>query len=123
MGSPYTLSLEGATLRVAQLVAWEAPPIISGVEFIGCTLHGPAVLAILERNEISYSNFQGAMDALLWEVPAGKTVIGAIGLRDCRFVRCVFVGLGWAGTPETMAAMRRGSQDVGALTPPAWWPW
>lgn len=43
--NPYTLSLEGASLRVAQLVAWEAPPIISGVEFIGCNLYGPAVLA------------------------------------------------------------------------------
>jgi hypothetical protein len=120
---PYSLSLEGASLRVAQLVAWDAPPIIERVEFVGCTLYGPAVLAILERNEISHSNFQGTMDALLWEVPAGKTVIGAVGLRDCRFVRCIFTGLGFAGTAETIAAMRAGAQAVGSQGPPPWWPW
>jgi hypothetical protein len=123
MTNGYSLNLEGANIRIAHLVPWGAPPMIEKVEFTGCTVYGPAVLAILERNEISHSNFQGDMEAMLWEVPAGKTVIGAVGVRDCRFVRCVFIGLGFAGTADTIAAIKAGTEAVGSQGPPAWWPW
>ena len=84
------------SFRIVDLVSDD--DIITGRTFEDCTIYGPAVLTLLNDVTMDSNTFEGSRDALFWELPEERErVIGAIGLRDCRFRRCVFRRIGIAG--------------------------
>lgn len=75
-------------------------PLITGKTFVDCRLEGPAVLLALDKVEFDSCNMgmsQGDPRALLMMPMAKNRVVGAIGLRECRFERCEFFAVGFTG--------------------------
>jgi len=81
-------------------------PILTGLTVEDSTVYGPAIIAPLDGNTFDAITFRADLDAMLWEVPEGKLIIGAIGLRQCLFRRCTFDGIGIAGPPELIRTFR-----------------
>ncbi len=60
-----------------------------------------ALLAPLDRMTFEHNSFEADSEALFWEVPGERTrVVGAIGLIDCTFRRCIFRRIGIARKRE-----------------------
>ena len=81
---------------------------IEGRDFEDCDIEGPGVVALLGRTALLNSSFDGEQDSVFWEVPEGKTVVGAIAVANCTFKRCRFHGIGVAGTAEQIANYLKG---------------
>jgi len=75
--------------------------IIDGKTFEDCTIYGPAIIMPLESTTLAHNTFEADPETLFWIVPEDKLrVIGAIGLVNCTFRRCVFRRIGVAGKRE-----------------------
>lgn len=77
--------------------------------FEECTIRGPAVMALVGKNEFVGGSVQGRIDGradpVLWEVQEGPR-FGAIGVENCSFRRCEFVGIGIAAPPDVIQKLR-----------------
>jgi len=83
-------------------------PWIENLTFQNCQIIGPAVLALVDRVEMSHCSFEADLNALFWEVPHDRPmVLGAVGVRDVTFSRCTFQAIGFAGPPELRAVMEQ----------------
>ena len=76
------------------------PPVIEGFTFDGCHIVGPAVVGLEASSPgsagIANSSFDGEPDAMFIQLePAQEKVVGVIVLKDCRFDRCRFQGIGF----------------------------
>lgn len=77
--------------------------ILDGFVFNDCHLGGPAVLVLLDNVTFSNNNLQGEREALLWEIPPGRTnIIGAIGLRNSTVDGCTLTRIGIAGNRDLL---------------------
>jgi hypothetical protein len=102
------------SFRIVDL-AEEIDPIIRGRTFEDCTIYGPAVVLPLDYITLEHNSFDGAPEAVLWEIPDERAVIiGAIGLIDCIFRRCRFQGIGVAGKRPFIERFIKG---LGTSTP------
>jgi hypothetical protein len=112
---------EGVPIRIASLPQLADTDVLDGAEFDGCQIIGPAVLAILNNVTIAYSGIDGDFDSTLWEIPMTRQrIIGAIGIQNCRFTRCNFVRIGFAGPAAFVTQFRSGfTQPAPAPVPPA----
>jgi hypothetical protein len=96
---------ENEVIRIALLAGDEG--VIRDTAFERCDIKGPAVLAPMGETVIEHNHFEGDPDALLWEVPAQRTnVIGAVGVENCRFTGCHFLGVGLAGPTDFLKQFR-----------------
>jgi hypothetical protein len=87
------------SFRIVDLVGDD--DLITEKTFEDCTIYGPAVLAPLDRMTFEHNSFEADPEALFWVIPEGRTrVVGAIGLIDCTFRRCIFRRIGIAGKQE-----------------------
>lgn len=81
---------------------WNGQRILQGRTFIGCQIEGPAVMTVLPGTNFDQTDF-GLTDGDIRNLvlrPAGPSkVIGTIPVQDCRFINCVFHGVGFTG-PE-----------------------
>lgn len=73
---------------------------ITGRTFTNCRLEGPVVLAPISGNTFDGVHFgpnvaEAAMLVLRPASPNG--VVGALPVRDCRFVNCHFIAVGYTG--------------------------
>lgn len=101
----------GATIWIPQLLAEASrrgESLIEGKTFTDCRLEGPAVIIPVgqchfEACDFGFSN--GDMRNLLLTPMGPQTVTGAIGFKDCTFTRCVFMAVGYTGTPEFLREM------------------
>lgn len=96
---------------VQDLVKGGEPAVIVNRTFVRCTLRGPAILAPMGKTSFTRTTLEGSLDALFWEVEEGRTIVGAVGARDCQFIDCTFPAVGIAGP----AALRQKILDE--LTP------
>ncbi len=75
---------------------------LNGRTFIGCRIEGPAVMTVLPGTQFDRTDF-GLTDGDIRNLvlrPAGpRKVIGTIPVQDCKFIDCVFHGVGFTG-PE-----------------------
>jgi hypothetical protein len=72
------------------------------ITFERCEIVGPAVVVPIQTDfeECTWDTFGPNPRDLFWELPSERrAVIGAIALRECRFVHCNFSRIGVAGTP------------------------
>lgn len=82
--------------------------LIQGKTFTDCLIEGPAI--ILPAGGVTFSNCDvdddnGDVRNLLLK-PMGRSVFGAVGLRDCRFVGCRFRYVGFTGNDEFLAQVQ-----------------
>jgi hypothetical protein len=82
--------------------------VIRDKTFTDCAIEGPALVAVLQGTTFDGCNMGAAAEvrSLLY-APEGPRLVGAIGLQNCRFVRCRFVQIGFTGSRallEDMAA-------------------
>ena len=74
---------------------------VRGKTFTDCVIEGPALVAPLGSTTFDGCNMGAAADPRsLMFAPQGPVLVGAIGLEDCKFVRCRFVQVGFSGRPE-----------------------
>ena len=80
--------------------------VIKGKTFTDCLIQGPALVAVLSGTTFEGCNMGAASDpkSMLF-APQGPRLVGAIGLQDCRFVRCRFVQIGYTGSPQFLEGM------------------
>ena len=78
--------------------------VLRELVFEDCEIVGPAVLAIMDRNQMRECRLDAGEQ--LWDVPMQRGYVGAIGLVACLFERCYFRRVGFIGAPETMAQFR-----------------
>ncbi len=91
------LHITQRSFRIVDLVAGSNDRI-TGRTFEDCTIYGPAVLAPLNQMTFEHNTFEATPEALFWEIPEDRDqILGAIGLTDCTFRRCIFRGIGIAG--------------------------
>ena len=96
-------------------VPTEADGFIRLKHFIDCDVIGPAVV-FATRCDFAHLSFAVAGDSLesiLWPVnPAAPTILGAIGMDQCRFEQGRIFHIGFAGGPEALDALRHDLGDV-----------
>lgn len=83
-------------------------PVIEGKTFIDCRIHGPAVLIPVsgcDFNACNLGDSHGDMRNLLFKPLGLSKIVGGIPMKDCRFERCDFIGIGYSGSPEFLAQM------------------
>lgn len=91
-------------LAVHTLNSGEA--VIRDKTFTDCAIEGPALVAVLKDTTFEGCNMGAATDARsLLYAPEGPQLVGAIGLQNCRFVRCRFVQIGFTGSPAFLKDM------------------
>lgn len=81
--------------------------VIEGKTFTDCLFDGPAVIIPLGQCHFDTCDFglsRGDMRNLLLS-PMGANVNGAIVFKDCTFVRCSFLSVGYTGSPEFLHEM------------------
>ena len=80
--------------------------VIKGKTFTDCVIQGPALVAVLSGTTFDGCNLGAASDpdSMLF-TPRGPHLVGAIGLQDCRFVRCRFVQIGYTGSTAFLEDM------------------
>ncbi|HYC97162.1 hypothetical protein [Brevundimonas sp.] len=77
-------------------------PLIDGKTFIDCRIEGPAVLLPVDGCDFDACDMGyagGDLRNLLLRPVGPQKVIGAIAFRNCTFRRCVFVAVGFTGSP------------------------
>lgn len=77
--------------------------VIDGKTFTECLIEGPAVMAVMNGTSFDSCNLGVAENprTLLLD-PRGDMIAGAVGMANCRFVRCRFVQVGFTGSPALL---------------------
>lgn len=89
----------GVPIRIRDVVPTSQPAILESVTFRDCDIIGPGVLVLM-----SGSSFVGnsLSSESLWELDPMRAYEGGIGVLDCSFERCQFIGVGIAGPREVI---------------------
>lgn len=93
------------TIRIPDLAVTDN--VLRGLIFEGCHVMGPAILALIQNVTMNNSSFEGTADAVIWEVPEGRTILGVIGLENCEFYGCRFTNIGLALPPDLAGRFRQ----------------
>ena len=82
--------------------------LIEGKTFTDCLIEGPAVLGMAEGVQIEGCNMGTTRDVkALFLVPRGQKAMGVVGMAHCRFVRCRFMMVGFAGNEAAAEEMEQ----------------
>ena len=82
--------------------------IIEGRTFTDCLIEGPGVLLPLEGCNFDGCNMgdaHGDPRNLMLQPVGPKRVTGAIPLKDCKFINCRFLGVGFTGSKAYLDEM------------------
>ena len=84
---------------------------IEGRTFIECLIEGPAVLLPLSGCNFDGCNMgdaQGDPRSLMLKPVGSERVTGTVAIRDCKFIRCRFLGVGSTGPQSFLDEMIAG---------------
>ncbi len=76
--------------------------------FVDCLIEGPAVLLPMEGCNFDSCNMgdvQGDPRNLMLRPAGPQRVIGAVPMKNCKFLRCRFLGVGFTGQSEFLDHM------------------
>lgn len=90
-------------VRISDLAT--AIDVLEEFVFEGCEIVGPVVLMALDGFQLR--NCQLDSPNALWDLEPDRGYVGGVGIRACLFERCTFRRVGFAGSPDTMAAFRK----------------
>jgi hypothetical protein len=93
-------------IRLADLI-FSPDYRISGKTFDDCFIYGPALVHAFAPITLAHGGIEGDLESSFVDVQGNRRVVGIIGLGDCVFRRCTFIGIGFIGTREANEAMRR----------------
>lgn len=101
---------EAVWLPVLAVNHWNAGEmVISGKTFTDCVIEGPAVMAVMNGTTFDGCNMGAAANPRnLLLKPLGDKIVGAIGMADCRFVRCRFAQVAFTGDDALLAELESG---------------
>ncbi len=101
---------EAVWLPVLAVNHWNAGEmVISGKTFTDCVIEGPAVMAVMNGTTFDGCNMGAAANPRnLLLKPLGDKIVGAIGMADCRFVRCRFAQVAFTGDDVLLAELESG---------------
>ena len=83
-------------------------PVIENRRFENCLMEGPAVLLPLEGCNFDGCNMgdaHGDPRNLMLQPVGPQRVTGAIPFKDCKFINCRFLGVGFTGTKAYLDEM------------------
>ena len=83
---------------------------IDGKTFTECLIEGPAVLLALEGCQFDGCNMgeaHGDIRSLMLQPSSPQRVTGPIPFKNCSFVNCRFLGVGFTGAPWFMDSLTR----------------
>lgn len=104
---------QGLTIFLADLA--RGTNKIRNKQFERCVIKGPAVINLINNNRIEYSSLGGSgeyRDSYFLEVPDSQRMLtGVIGLENCDFLHCWFVGIAFIGKHDEMTRVRSGFGD------------
>ena len=116
--APITLELLGPGPEYKAVAVWlpqlfmetsrAGAPIVENRTFIDCLIEGPGVLLPLEGCHFDRCNMGDAHGdpRNLMFVPMGpQRVTGAVPLRNCTFINCRFLGVGFTGSKTYLDEM------------------
>jgi len=119
-GEPITLELlgpgpdyVGKSIWLPQLFMESARAgsmVIEGRRFENCLIEGPAVLLPLEGCNFDGCNMgdaHGDPRNLMLSPKGPQRVTGAVPFRNCQFVNCRFLGVGFTGAAEFLDNMAK----------------
>ncbi len=98
---------EAVWLPMLAVQHWNAGQMfIDGKVFTECLIEGPAVMAVMDGTHFDGCNMGVATNprTLLYK-PLGDKLAGAVGMSNCRFIRCRFVQVGFTGSNEMLEEM------------------
>ena len=75
--------------------------LVSGKTFRGCRIEGPGILLVsrgVRFQDVNFGDSRGEAGNLVLR-GVGTKAIGAIPCRDCVFIGCEFLDVGFTGTP------------------------
>jgi hypothetical protein len=103
---PGDRTYRNTSVRLAELAV--VSNVLERLTFENCTIHGPAVIIPLDGTQIRECGFDADEEATVWEIGNRTHVVGAIGLRNCIFVRCRVFDIGLAVRPQERENILRG---------------
>lgn len=83
--------------------------VIEGKTFTNCMIEGPAVLLPLGACNFDGCNMgdaQGDIRNLLLQPLGPQKVTGTVAFKDCQFINCQFIRVGFTGTPDFLAQVQ-----------------
>jgi death-on-curing family protein len=97
------MQIHGGRLSLAALTSPNG--LMENIDATEVTITGPGVLILQENVAISGGSIHtgdGNIEAIWWELDPSRTgvIMGAVGVRNCSFSECHFVGTGIAGTAD-----------------------
>lgn len=101
---------EAVWLPVLAVNHWNAGQmVIDGKTFTDCVIEGPAVIAVMNGTVFDGCNMGAAANARnLLLKPLGDKIVGAVGMSNCRFVRCRFAQVAFTGDDVLLAELEKG---------------
>lgn len=101
---------EAVWLPLLAVNHWNAGEmVVTGKTFTDCVIEGPAVIAVMNGTVFDSCNMGAAANPRnLLLKPLGDKIAGAIGLADCRFVRCRFAQVAFTGDEALLAELEAG---------------
>ena len=84
--------------------------LIENRTFTECLIEGPAVLLALEGCQFDGCNMgeaHGDIRSLMLQPSSPQRVTGPIPFKNCSFVNCRFLGVGFTGAPWFMDSLTR----------------
>lgn len=84
--------------------------VIEGKTFTNCTIEGPAVLLPIGACNFDGCNMgdaQGDIRNLLLQPMGPQKVTGTVAFKDCQFINCQFVRVGFTGTPDFLGQIQQ----------------
>ncbi|MBX9576556.1 MAG: hypothetical protein K2X07_13065 [Caulobacteraceae bacterium] len=112
---------EAVWLPLLAVHHWNAGEMaIRGKTFTDCVIEGPALMAVMTGTTFDGCVMGTTADTnnLLYK-PQGRKLAGAVGVSDCKFVRCRFVQIGFTGSDDLLDDLRGGIQTLGKPEPQA----
>ena len=96
--------------QLAVEAARRGEPIIEGKTFTDCFMEGPAVLLPITGCRFDGCNLGETMGDprnLLLQPLGAQKVTGAVPFRDCAFINCRFLRVGFTGAPAFLEDLER----------------
>lgn len=82
-------------------------PVITGKTFTDCVIEGPSVIAVMGETTFDGCDMGAVSNphSLLFKAQ-GPHLVGVIGFKDCKFVRCRFRQIGFTGHDDFVESMK-----------------
>lgn len=98
-------------VQISSLLPPGAGNIIRGRTFEDVNVVGPAIVTPIINVALESCKFPirdgGSINEILWEITLPRVVVGVIGLENCSFRHCKFIGIGFMGSRDFLDLLKK----------------